>query len=251
MPFLWLRSRPRPEEYRECGEQARNAIIIKAENEQNQHIDLLEKVADERVRGLRNVFADLGIAPPKPVVPLKPLSASGGPLVPLTGQEPVENAFEARAYRIQASALQMERLKQALGSLPVRGLCRRCRPHIGFWGADRSFPEDLGDAYGLDFRAETGEPVRSTASGTVIEAGYNGGYGNMVEVEHGNGLTTRYAHLSRIDVTNGAKISVGQVIGRAGSTGRSTGPHVHYEVGWMARRWILPNSCASATRSPG
>ena len=205
--------------------------IIRAENEQNQSIDALEKVADERVRGLRNVFADLGVAPPKTIVPLKPLLASGGPLVPLTGKEPVEPAFETRAYRIQASAMQMERLKEALGSLPVRrpvpgdadltsGFGARIDPFLKTWAMHT----------GLDFRADTGDPVRSTASGTVIEASYNGGYGNMVEVDHGNGLSTRYAHLSRIDVANGAKVMAGQVIGRAGSTGRSTGPHVHYEV---------------------
>ncbi|KRA05708.1 peptidoglycan DD-metalloendopeptidase family protein [Agrobacterium cavarae] len=83
---------------------------------------------------------------------------------------------------------------------------------------------------GIDFRAETGADVRATGAGTVSFAGYSGGYGNMVEVDHGKGVTTRYGHLSQILVRTGEKIELSDVIGKAGSTGRSTGPHVHYEV---------------------
>lgn len=83
---------------------------------------------------------------------------------------------------------------------------------------------------GIDFRAPTGFPARATADGTVTMAGYNGGYGNMVEVDHGNGITTRYGHLSKIEVKVGQVVSKGAVLGRTGSTGRSTGPHLHYEV---------------------
>jgi murein DD-endopeptidase MepM/ murein hydrolase activator NlpD len=83
---------------------------------------------------------------------------------------------------------------------------------------------------GLDFRGDTGDAVRVTANGTVSQAGWNGGYGKMVEVDHGNGFSTRYAHLSAIDVTVGQTVRIGQVIGKLGSTGRSTGPHLHYET---------------------
>ena len=83
---------------------------------------------------------------------------------------------------------------------------------------------------GIDFRAPTGYPARATADGTVTMAGYNGGYGNMVEVDHGNGITTRYGHLSKIEAKVGQVVSKGTVLGRTGSTGRSTGPHLHYEV---------------------
>lgn len=83
---------------------------------------------------------------------------------------------------------------------------------------------------GIDFRAETGANVRATGAGTVSFAGYSGGYGNMVEVDHGKGVTTRYGHLSQILVRTGEKIELSDTVGKAGSTGRSTGPHVHYEV---------------------
>jgi murein DD-endopeptidase MepM/ murein hydrolase activator NlpD len=79
-------------------------------------------------------------------------------------------------------------------------------------------------------KAEFGESARATAAGRVTIADYNGGYGNMVEVDHGNGLTTRYAHLSSYSVTPGQWIDAGAPVGRVGSTGRSTGSHLHYET---------------------
>ena len=83
---------------------------------------------------------------------------------------------------------------------------------------------------GLDFRGDAGDPIHATAAGKVVNAGWSGGYGKMVEIDHGNGLSTRYGHLSQIDVKVGDDIRVGQVVGRMGSTGRSTGPHLHYET---------------------
>ncbi len=72
--------------------------------------------------------------------------------------------------------------------------------------------------------------MRATAYGKVIAAGWQGGYGKMVEIDHGNTLTTRYGHLSEINVKVGDIVRIGQVIGAVGSTGRSTGPHLHYET---------------------
>lgn len=84
---------------------------------------------------------------------------------------------------------------------------------------------------GIDYAAATGTPVRAAADGTVLRAGYGGGYGNLVEVRHRDGITTRYGHLSRIAVglRPGMHVTQGQVIGRVGSTGLATGPHLHYE----------------------
>jgi len=83
---------------------------------------------------------------------------------------------------------------------------------------------------GLDFKGETGDPVHCTANGKVISAGRQDGYGNVVEIAHEHGYVTLYAHLSRIDVKPGQRVHSGDVIGALGSTGRSTGPHLHYEV---------------------
>ena len=83
---------------------------------------------------------------------------------------------------------------------------------------------------GIDLRGEIGEPVHATADGRVTRAGRDGGYGNMIEINHGHGLSTRYGHLSKIEVKVGQRVTIGQVIGLIGSTGRSTGPHLHYET---------------------
>jgi murein DD-endopeptidase MepM/ murein hydrolase activator NlpD len=83
---------------------------------------------------------------------------------------------------------------------------------------------------GQDIAAPTGTPVNVTADGVVVVAGWVRGYGNGIYVDHGNGITTRYGHLSRIDVVVGQTLKRGDHLGLVGSTGRSTGPHLHYEV---------------------
>jgi murein DD-endopeptidase MepM/ murein hydrolase activator NlpD len=83
---------------------------------------------------------------------------------------------------------------------------------------------------GLDIAGDRGEPVRTTAAGRVSYAGYQGAYGNLVIVEHGFGLQSKYGHLSSYTVRNGQQVKRGDIIGRVGSTGRSTGNHLHYEV---------------------
>jgi murein DD-endopeptidase MepM/ murein hydrolase activator NlpD len=83
---------------------------------------------------------------------------------------------------------------------------------------------------GMDIDGERGDFVVAPAAGTVTKASWQGGYGNMVEVDHGNGLISRYGHLSRIEVEVGEPLKRGQVMGFVGSTGRSTGPHLHYEL---------------------
>jgi len=83
---------------------------------------------------------------------------------------------------------------------------------------------------GLDIKGRRGEIVRSTASGKVVAAGRKGGYGNCIVIRHANGFETYYGHLSKILVRNGQQVSAGDRIGKIGSTGRSTGPHLHYEV---------------------
>ena len=83
---------------------------------------------------------------------------------------------------------------------------------------------------GIDIAAEMGTPIVATADGVVTAAGWNGGYGNMVDVDHGGGIVTRYGHASALAVTVGQQVRRGEVIAYIGSTGHSTGPHVHYEV---------------------
>ena len=83
---------------------------------------------------------------------------------------------------------------------------------------------------GIDFKGPIGSPIYAAADGRVTFAGVRSGYGNAIEITHGNGMLTRYAHLSRIDVKVGQAVAAGSTIGGLGNTGRSTGPHLHFEV---------------------
>lgn len=83
---------------------------------------------------------------------------------------------------------------------------------------------------GMDIDGEKGDLVVAPANGTIVKAGWQGGYGNLIEIDHGNGLKTRYGHLSKIDIQVGDSVQRSQQIGMVGSTGRSTGPHLHYEL---------------------
>ncbi|MGN6105647.1 MAG: M23 family metallopeptidase, partial [Kofleriaceae bacterium] len=110
-------------------------------------------------------------------------------------------------------------------ALPVVG-----RPSSGY--GDRVDPIRGGTVHhaGFDLAARTGTPVSAAAAGTVVHAGPAGTYGNLVTVRHADGFETRYAHLSAIDVAVGDPVGPGQEIGKVGSTGYSTGPHLHFEV---------------------
>ncbi len=104
--------------------------------------------------------------------------------------------------------------------------------HITSGFGPRVHPIDGGTKYhtGLDLRAPEGSPILAAQSGTVKSAGQRGGYGNAVEIDHGNGMTTLYAHASELLVTPGEKVAEGQAIGRSGMSGHTTGPHLHFEV---------------------
>ena len=83
---------------------------------------------------------------------------------------------------------------------------------------------------GVDLVQSYGSEIKATALGRVIHAGPMGGYGNAVDIDHGNGIVTRYGHMAEVLASEGQTVKAGDVIGRVGSTGRSTGPHLHYEV---------------------
>lgn len=107
---------------------------------------------------------------------------------------------------------------------------RRLDPFTGRWSTHN----------GVDYRARTGTSVYAVANGTVTQARYNGGYGNEIRIKHASGMITQYAHLSRMSVRAGQTVKRGQIIGRVGSTGRSTGPHLHFGL-ISGGRYINPN----------
>src|ERR1700712_5006617 len=199
------------------------------ERRQMAALSAVEDGMESRVRRMRGVFTDLGLDMAQ-LEGATPRAAVGGPFVPV--KLPADaGQFERQLYRINTTRAQVERLNRTLALAPHR------KPVIG----EVEFTSGFGvrsDPFlgrpamhtGLDFRAATGDPVRATANGKVVSSGWMGGYGRMVEIDHGNGLSTRYGHMSEIGVKVGDQIKIGQVIGAVGSTGRSTGPHLHYET---------------------
>lgn len=154
----------------------------------------------------------------------------GGPLVDLSAGDE-STPFATLATEIEARSAELLRLRAAARTLPL------ARPVAG--DADQTssfgyrvdpFTRGLAMHTGMDLKAETGTPVRAAGAGRVTDAEISGGYGLMVEIDHGGGITTRYGHLSAVTVLPGDRVEAGSLIGRAGSTGRSTGPHLHYET---------------------
>ena len=196
---------------------------------QGQQVSALGLRLAGRVQEVRAALADLGLDVAK--VRLPPArQAMGGPLIPLSvTMRP--GSFEHRVLQLGEPQAVFGRWRDLAQIVPLR------RPLEG----DDSTTSNFGmrtDPFtgaaamhsGMDFRGETGIPIRATGAGKVLRAEVAGGYGNLVEIDHGNGLTTRYAHLSAFDVKPDQIVPPGAVIGRLGSTGRSTGPHLHYET---------------------
>ena len=203
------------------------ASLDRVESRQTATLNTLEESYDTKAKRMRGVLTDLGVdlnkAGPLPL-------ATGGPFIPVKLAANA-GAFERQLYRIHVARSHLDRLTRTLGTVPVR------KPILGEIDLSSSFgvrsdPFGRGPAMhsGLDFRSSSSDPVRATANGRVETAGWNGGYGKMVEIDHGNGISTRYGHMSEIEVKVGQMVRIGQTIGRVGSTGRSTGPHLHYET---------------------
>jgi murein DD-endopeptidase MepM/ murein hydrolase activator NlpD len=203
------------------------ASLDRVEARQTATLDTLEVRYDSKAKRIRGVLADLGLDTKKPAAAP---AATGGPFVPLRLRRDA-GPFERQLYRVNVARSDVENLTRTLSAVPVR------KPIMGAIDLSSGFgvrPDPfLGRPAmhtGLDFRSSIGDPVRATAKGKVETAGWSGGYGKMVEIDHGNGFSTRYGHLSEIDVKVGQHVQIGQIIGRVGSTGRSTGPHLHYET---------------------
>src|SRR5262245_18937358 len=203
--------------------------LDQVEKRQMSALSAVEDSLESRARRMRGVINDLGLDMAQ-LEAATPRGAVGGPFVPVKLAADA-STFDRQLYRINVTRVQVEKLNRTLALVPYR------KPVIG----EVEFTSGFGvrsDPFlgrpamhtGLDFRASTGDPVRATANGKVVSSGWQGGYGRMVEIDHGNGLSTRYGHLSEINVKVGDVIRIGQVIGAVGSTGRSTGPHLHYET---------------------
>ncbi|HEV2572949.1 MAG TPA: peptidoglycan DD-metalloendopeptidase family protein [Beijerinckiaceae bacterium] len=210
------------------------AKLDRVEHLQIRSVGQIASSAQRKTTQLRTALSSAGVSLDRFAPPRKTganeAPAVGGPFVPLKADSN-GSPFEREVARLQDQVLLAERLRQALPYIPLRKPLSSVTDVTSNFGA-RSDPF-LGRAAmhtGVDLREPYGSPVVATAAGKVTNAAWTGGYGNMVEIDHGHGVTTRYAHMSAILVSEGQQIAAGAVVGRLGSTGRSTGAHLHYEV---------------------
>jgi murein DD-endopeptidase MepM/ murein hydrolase activator NlpD len=203
---------------------AYSAEVAKLAAETDRRVKLIEQrqVALAQALQSQNVDPDslrrLGFYPAKPGT-----AGQGGPF---------ESAGNASFKALFDSWKKLDQLQDGVIAIPSDKPVKTDVEFTSGFGV-RSDPFERGAAMhpGIDLAGHFGTPIYATAEGTVLRAGWNsGGYGNLVELDHGRGITTRYGHMSAILVHAGDHVTRGEEIGRMGSTGRSTGNHLHYEV---------------------
>ena len=197
-----------------------NQSLRSIESEQLNRVTTLADNAYQTADAIADTLQEAGL----PAIPDP--TAMGGPFIAVDGKSP----FEARVHELDQALDKLDRIKQHAMALPISNPAPGRAISSTFGVRKDPLLGTPALHSGMDFRAPMGFPAKATAAGVVVKAGWNGGYGRMVEIDHGDGFTTRFAHLSKIDVDEGQNVTAGEVIGMVGSSGRSTGPHLHYEV---------------------
>lgn len=197
---------------------------LRVENErQRRELDALSNRVEAVEDTSRKLAEKSGVVSEEPSLP-----GTGGPSLPLDSD--ILAALETKMNQLERNIKVYENVLRERGYTPSlwpvqgnleSGFGVRRNP---FGGGSYEFHS------GQDIDAQIGDPVKAGASGQVTFVGWQNGYGQLIVIDHGGGLTSRYGHLSHIDVAQGQTIERGQFIGRVGSTGRSTGPHLHYEI---------------------
>jgi murein DD-endopeptidase MepM/ murein hydrolase activator NlpD len=190
--------------------------LARVEDRQDALAGATKNALEQRYRATAATIKKLGINPNRLAV--------GGPFEPVTRADPT---FQA----LFNSWKKLDQLQDGAIAVPSDKPVRTAAFTSGFGVRSDPFQRRAAMHPGIDLAGASGTPIYATADGVVLRAGWNsGGYGNLVELDHGKGISTRYGHMSAILVRPGQRVTRGQQIGRMGSTGRSTGSHLHYEV---------------------
>lgn len=197
-------------------------------------LDALEESIDERIDEYENVIKGTVILEPESfmasVLP-EEQRAVGGPYIPLEKEKPgINSQLHQQLYRISSNLERLQNLSASVAQIPLALPIHDFRVTSRFGPRLDPFKKRAAFHAGVDFGTATGTPVYTTLPGTVTRASYKGPYGLVVEIDHGNGFRTRYGHLARTRVRRGQRVEFQQHIADAGNSGRSTGPHLHYEV---------------------
>ena len=203
--------------------------LKRAEQLQGNVLGSLVRLSEIRVDRMRTALRDIGMTP-ETVAPPRGRAEPNLPgiILPLSDQT---GPFAERVSQIRNNYGLMHRIRYTIDALPIAkptidevryssGFGYRVHPILGYQRLHA----------GVDMAAPIGTPIRAAGAGVVSSAGWGGGYGNLIMIDHGNGIVTRYAHLSQMDVAAGQPVSAGVMIGRMGTTGASTGSHLHFET---------------------
>ncbi|MFN0023615.1 MAG: M23 family metallopeptidase [Parvularculaceae bacterium] len=194
----------------------------------------LEERAAKKIDELRLVLANTGVDATSLVQPAKIANlvlAQGGPYIDPANLSNISSAFFRHANRTAIVVDELREVQNAVNSVPLSSPLLVSRKFTSGFGVRRDpITGRAASHHGIDFSASWAAPIIATAQGVVKFAGVRAGFGRCVEIDHGNGFLTRYAHLNRIVVKAGQRVKLNQKVGELGNSGRSTGPHVHYEV---------------------
>ena len=202
-----------------------DAFLIKAEYETQKKIERNRALIQSTDMDIETI---LSAAP----------GGKGGPYLPTGDITPNSSGFISRVEAIQARAVEADILEGAIASLPMgHPVGVETYKTSGFGLRQDPFTRRPTMHHGLDFGGQRKTPIVATAAGVVTRVGRNGAYGNMVEIDHGHGFKTRYAHLYKTFVKRGQTVDKGEKVGGMGSTGRSTATHLHYEIHFQGRAY--------------
>ena len=194
----------------------------------------IEEKATKRADELRNVIKAIGVNAEAFIRPAKIRNAAyaqGGPFIDPDNHARAGTDFFRHANRAATSIDELNAFYSILRDIPLSSPLTTNRRFTSGFGVRRDpISGRRSNHYGIDFAAPWASPVTTTANGIVKFAGSRSGFGRIVEIDHGNGFVTRYAHLHRYTVKKGQRVKLHDKIGELGSSGRSTGPHVHYEI---------------------
>ncbi len=209
---------------------------------------LLTKEADKRAVAAENAIRKMGLNPAAIARSFGP--AQGGPFLPFLGgsqDKATDTQIDPRFELLGRKLARMDALERGLAGIPSANPADMDDISSGF-GYRRDPITGRGAMHsGLDFRGSHRQPIYAAAPGVVAFSGWKSGYGRTVEIDHGNGLMTRYAHLAVLKTREGQKVIAGQHIAGMGSSGRSTGTHLHFEVR-LNNRAINPKPFLEANR---
>ena len=185
---------------------------------------------DARYSRTTRTIRKLGLRPDR-IVKRGKMAAMGGPLIPAAGAEATADLNADAQFRsLFMTWKKLDSLEQGVIAIPSVQPVQHLSFTSNFGIRSDPFRGTAAMHAGVDIPGPSGTPIYATADGIISHAARQGGYGNLVEINHGKGIATRYGHLSKIIVAENGRVRRGQIIGLMGSTGRSTGPHLHYEV---------------------